>query len=70
MCTLRFHFSFFISNAGLGCGIRREPTAGKRIVGGEFADPGEWPWQVLLQWENGTKSFTKWHNKSFCGGTI
>ena len=82
MCTLPFHFSFVISIAGLDCGIKPEEfqknlainnertTATKRIVGGEFADLGEWPWQVSLQWENGTKTFKKLHNNSFCGGAI
>ena len=40
--------------------------AAKRIVNGAIADPGEWPWQVLLQWENGSSRF----NSSFCGGAI
>ena len=48
----------------------RKETAAKRIVGGNFADPGEWPWQVLLQWENGTAIYKAKHNESFCGGAI
>ena len=40
--------------------------AAKRIVNGTIADPGEWPWQALLQWENGSALL----NQSFCGGAI
>ena len=40
--------------------------AAKRIVNGTIADPGEWPWQALLQWENGSANL----NWSFCGGAI
>ena len=40
--------------------------AAKRIVNGTIANPGEWPWQVLLQWENGSALL----NQSFCGGAI
>ena len=51
--------------------IKREKgTVAKRIVGGNAADPGEWPWQVLLQWENGTAIYNAWSNVSFCGGAI
>ena len=32
--------------------------------------PGEWPWQVLLQWENRTAIYKAMHNKTFCGGGI
>ena len=72
----------FTSNVDLDCGNKpgenekkarinhKRGTAAKRIVGGQFADPGEWPWQVLLQWENGTAIYKQLHNKSFCGGAI
>lgn len=34
----------------------------KRIVGGERSDPGEWPWQVLLNYTE--------EEDSYCGGAI
>ena len=72
----------FTSNVDLDCGNKpgesekkarinhKRGAAAKRIVGGQFADPGEWPWQVLLQWENGTAIYKALHNRSFCGGAI
>ena len=72
----------FIYNPELDCGIKpgedekksqinhKRGTAAKRIVDGNFADPGEWPWQVLLQWENRTAIYKALHNKTFCGGGI
>ena len=72
----------FIYNPELDCGIKpgedekksqinhKRGTAAERIVGGNFADPGEWPWQVLLQWENGTAIYKALHNKTFCGGPM
>ena len=79
-CT---YFNFFYRyNPELGCGIKpgedekksqinlKRGTASERIVGGNFADAGEWPWQVLLQWENGTAIFKVLHNKTFCFGAI
>ena len=72
----------FLHNPELDCGIKpgeekkkfqinhKRETAAKRIVGGNFADPGEWPWQVLLQWENGTEIYKRLHNRTFCGGAI
>ena len=63
MCVSYLFISIsYISNAGLQCGIKPEEIK-KRIVGGKISDPGEWPWQVLLQWE-------RLNNKSFCGGAI
>ena len=49
---------------------RKKGTVAKRIVGGNAADPGEWPWQVLLQWENGTAIYKRMSNWSYCGGAI
>ncbi|XP_044539680.1 chymotrypsinogen B-like, partial [Gracilinanus agilis] len=53
----------FISTS-LGCGvpaIKPVVTGLARIVNGEDAIPGSWPWQVSLQDKTG------WH---FCGGSI
>ena len=63
----------------LDCGIKPEETAqnrkkknhkkraaAKRIVNGTIARPGDWPWQALLQWKNGSAQL----NCSFCGGAI
>lgn len=36
-----------------------------RIVGGQEATPGEWPWQVAL-----VRKGTDLYNNQFCGGTI
>ena len=36
-----------------------------RIVGGQEADPGEWPWQVAL-----VKKGSDLYNNQFCGGMI
>ncbi|XP_068117605.1 chymotrypsin A-like [Hyperolius riggenbachi] len=50
-------------SAAYGCGVPRIPpvvTGYARIVNGEEAVPGSWPWQVSLQ-DNG------WH---FCGGSL
>ena len=72
----------FIYIADLDCGIKpdenkmrsrinhKRGTVAKRIVGGNAADPGEWPWQVLLQWENGTAIYKRYSNLSYCGGAI
>ena len=72
----------FTTNVDLDCGKKpgeiekkarinhKGGTAAKRTVGGQFDDPGEWPWQVLLQWENGTAIFKKEHNERFCGVAI
>ena len=70
MCVPYLFISMsFISNAGLECGKKPEETE-RRIVGGKFSDAGEWPWQVLLQWENGTEIYKRFNNISFCGGAI
>ena len=45
-------------------------TVAEQIVGGNPADPGEWSWQVLLQWENEAAIYKKMSNKFFCGGAI
>ncbi|XP_075043632.1 chymotrypsin B-like [Mixophyes fleayi] len=53
----------FVS-AAYGCGIPRIPpvvTGYARIVNGEEAVPGSWPWQVSLQDRTG------WH---YCGGSL
>ena len=73
----KFVYTFYIY-AELDCGEKPDKKkkqhkkhhkrghAAKRIVNGTIANPGEWPWQVLLQWENGSALL----NQSFCGGAI
>ena len=47
------------------------PTCGKkgrshsRIVGGDIAPPGDWPWQVTYDWEGNTGNKGHW-----CGASI
>ncbi|XP_001513286.1 chymotrypsinogen A-like [Ornithorhynchus anatinus] len=58
--------SFFLALAAVaqGCGVPAiEPviTGHARIVNGEEAKPGSWPWQASLQDASG------WH---FCGGSL
>ncbi|XP_068117752.1 chymotrypsinogen B-like [Hyperolius riggenbachi] len=51
-------------SAAYGCGVPRIPpvvTGYARIVNGEEAIPGSWPWQVSLQDRTG------WH---YCGGSL
>jgi secreted trypsin-like serine protease len=43
-----------------------EQTSGARVVGGELADQGEWPWQVGLM-INGAPAGSAGH---FCGGSM
>ena len=47
-------------------GHHKREKAVKRIVGGEIFNPGDWPWQVLLQHEN----MSALNDKLFCGGAI
>lgn len=80
VCT--YHFKFFIFITDLDCGMKPEEnknrslinhkgrTVAEQIVGGNPADPGEWSWQVLLQWENEAAIYKKMTNKLFCGGAI
>ncbi|XP_020916346.1 chymotrypsin-like elastase family member 2A [Exaiptasia diaphana] len=44
------------------CGHRQET----RIVGGTAAQPGEWPWQVMLMYKRSDNG--EW--SQFCGGTL
>ena len=82
MCKYLSFWLLFICNTALDCGIKpdgnknksqnnnQNKNVAKRIVGGNAADPGEWPWQVLLQWENGTASYKRYCNSSYCSGAI
>lgn len=51
---------FFHQPGGVECGIR---AVGSRIVGGTNAEPGEWPWQV-------TMDYTEHNAPHWCGGSI
>jgi len=42
-----------------GCGV--STIAGSRIVGGQLADPQEWPWMVALMTDG---------DYHFCGGVL
>lgn len=77
MVYLVFNISLHLA---LDCGIKPEKKknrkkwhghhkrekAVKRIVGGEIVNPGDWPWQVLLQHEN----MSALNDEFFCGGAI
>ncbi len=54
-------FALLLTTAALA----QAPTP-PRIVGGQEADPGEWPWQVALVGKGNDSLF----NLQFCGGTI
>uniref|UniRef100_A0ACB8EAG4 Chymotrypsinogen B n=1 Tax=Sphaerodactylus townsendi TaxID=933632 RepID=A0ACB8EAG4_9SAUR len=64
MSILWFLSCLALASAALGCGvpaIKPVITGYSRIVNGEEAVPGSWPWQVSLQEQSG------WH---FCGGSL
>lgn len=58
-----FPFSHTFSVSG-SCGQPAIIPRSSRIVGGEEATPGSWPWQVLL-----TSSSTG-TSSQFCGGSL
>ncbi|XP_067944938.1 chymotrypsinogen B-like [Watersipora subatra] len=56
-----------LNDATTTCGIQKVSGFKKRVIGGNVADKGEWPWQVSI-----IKS-TSFYGRSFshtCGGTI
>uniref|UniRef100_A0A8D0B1K7 chymotrypsin n=1 Tax=Salvator merianae TaxID=96440 RepID=A0A8D0B1K7_SALMN len=64
MAALWFLSCLALVSAVRGCGvpaIKPVITGYSRIVNGEEAVPGSWPWQVSLQEKSG------WH---FCGGSL
>uniref|UniRef100_A0A8C3VRY8 chymotrypsin n=1 Tax=Catagonus wagneri TaxID=51154 RepID=A0A8C3VRY8_9CETA len=64
MALLWFVFGFFLFGSSFGCGVPAiDPMLSglSRIVNGEEAVPGSWPWQVSLQTRSG------FH---FCGGSL
>ena len=76
---LPLYFIYFSIYPALDCGVKPKETVGrhkkknhkrgkaaKRIVNGTIAEPGDWPWQALLQWRNGSAEL----NETFCGGAI
>ncbi|XP_062610380.1 fibrinolytic enzyme, isozyme C-like [Saccostrea cucullata] len=46
------------------CRPNKEETSGSRVVGGQAADVGEWPWQVSIQFYYSNS----WRH--ICGGTL
>jgi hypothetical protein len=50
----------------LFAGIALAAPPEQRIVGGQEADPGEWPWQVALVQKNAPD----FYNGQFCGGSL
>lgn len=65
-CLQLFSRHVLSISLSLGCGHR--PMAGppfpSRVVGGQEALPGAWPWQVSLQLEHGGMS------AHTCGGVV
>lgn len=48
------------------CGVKRvHHTWSPQIVGGAYAKPGEWPWQIQLGYFDNTESIPH-----LCGGSI
>ena len=56
---------FFLLGTGLSVQAQEDDPP-QRIVGGNAADPGEWPWQVALV--NGDA--TNFYYGQFCGGSL
>jgi secreted trypsin-like serine protease len=53
------------SQGGCGCGVQgvgKQIRMDQRIIGGQYAEPYSWPWQISQNW--GTP------NGHFCGGSL
>ena len=53
------------SSGGGGPAVDGTPSVGKRIVGGQASEAGEWPWLVTLQLARNDT-----HYDHLCGGSL
>ncbi|OWF48483.1 neurotrypsin-like [Mizuhopecten yessoensis] len=47
------------------CGIQNIPVVSRKIVGGQAANSGSWPWQASIR-----MTLPNGHSDHFCGGTL
>lgn len=67
-CTSHWMLLYIYSDSVPGCGVSKVKLFDKRIIGGQEAERGEWPWQVSL-----VKESYSYYGRRFshsCGGTL